>query len=123
MAEGTVSLRAPARRDEAELLDLVRKSRSLHRPWVAPPSTPERFRDYLRRCRLDRALYLLTQSDVPIKEIACEIGIPDLHAFNKAIRRGFGLAPRELRARGAAPNQTIAPGIPLVDDAAIIKSA
>jgi AraC-like DNA-binding protein len=67
--------------------------------------------DYLRRCRLDRALYLLTQSDVPIKEIACEIGIPDLHAFNKAIRRGFGLAPRELRSRGAAPSQTIAPSL------------
>lgn len=79
--------------------------------------------DYLRRCRLDRALYLLTQSDVPIKEIACEIGIPDLHAFNKAIRRGFGIAPRELRVRGAAPSQTIAPGRQLVDDAAIIKSA
>lgn len=79
--------------------------------------------DYLRRCRLDRALYLLTQSDVPIKEIACEIGIPDLHAFNKAIRRGFGIAPRELRTRGAAPNQTIAPGTTLDNEPAIIKSA
>lgn len=57
--------------------------------------------DYLRRCRLERAQYLLTRSDIPIKEIACEVGIPDLHAFNKVIRRGFGVAPRELRARGA----------------------
>jgi AraC-like DNA-binding protein len=79
--------------------------------------------DYLRRCRLDRALYLLTQSDVPIKEVACEIGIPDLHAFNKSIRRGFGVAPRELRSRGAAPSQTIAPSTPLVDEPVIIKSA
>jgi AraC family transcriptional regulator len=60
--------------------------------------------DYLRRCRLERALHLLTRSDVPIKEVACEVGIPDLHAFNKAIRRGYSLSPRELRARGAAPN-------------------
>jgi AraC-like DNA-binding protein len=60
--------------------------------------------DYLRRCRLERALHLLTRSEVPIKEIACEVGIPDLHAFNKAIRRGYGLSPRELPARGAAPH-------------------
>jgi AraC family transcriptional regulator len=59
--------------------------------------------DYLRRCRLERALHLLTRSDVPIKEVACEVGIPDLHAFNKAIRRGYGISPRELRARGGAP--------------------
>jgi AraC-like DNA-binding protein len=56
--------------------------------------------DYLRRCRLERALHLLTRSEVPVKEVACEVGIPDLHAFNKVIRRGFGLSPRELRARG-----------------------
>ena len=59
--------------------------------------------DYLRRCRLERALHLLTRSEVAIKEVACEVGIPDLHAFNKAVRRGYGLSPRELRARGAAP--------------------
>jgi len=59
--------------------------------------------DYLRRCRLERALHLLTRSEVPIKEVACEVGIPDLHAFNKAIRRGYGISPRELRARGSAP--------------------
>lgn len=60
--------------------------------------------DYLRRCRLERALHLLTRSDVPIKQVACEVGIPDLHAFNKAVRRGYSLSPRDLRARGAAPN-------------------
>lgn len=58
--------------------------------------------DYLRRCRLERALHLLTHSEVPVKEVACEVGIPDLHAFNKAVRRGYGLSPRELRARGSA---------------------
>lgn len=85
--------------------------------------------DYLRRCRLERALHLLTRSDVPIKEVACEVGIPDLHAFNKAIRRGYSLSPRELRARGAAPNgltlRSEAPG-PLVSEAeapVIIQSA
>jgi AraC family transcriptional regulator len=59
--------------------------------------------DYLRRCRLERALHLLTRSEIPVKEVACEVGIPDLHAFNKAVRRGYGVSPRELRARGGAP--------------------
>lgn len=48
-----VILRAPAPRDEEEFLDLVRRSRELHYPWVSPPSTPARFRAYLRRCRDD----------------------------------------------------------------------
>lgn len=56
--------------------------------------------DYLRRSRLERALHLLTRTELPVKEVACEVGIPDLHAFNKVIRRGFGLSPRELRSRG-----------------------
>jgi ribosomal-protein-alanine N-acetyltransferase len=34
-------------------LDLVHRSRALHRPWVSPPATPERFRRYLRRCRAE----------------------------------------------------------------------
>jgi ribosomal-protein-alanine N-acetyltransferase len=49
--DGVVLIRMPAARDEAEFLDLVRSSRKLHRPWVSPPGTSERFRRYLRRCR------------------------------------------------------------------------
>ena len=60
--------------------------------------------DYLRRCRLERALHLLTRSDLPIREVASEIGVRDLQAFNKIIRRGYSLSPRQLRARGTAPN-------------------
>jgi AraC-like DNA-binding protein len=59
--------------------------------------------DYLRRCRLERALHLLTRSEIPVKEVACEVGIPDLHAFNKAVRRGYGISPRGLRSRGGPP--------------------
>jgi transcriptional regulator GlxA family with amidase domain len=65
--------------------------------------------DYLRRCRLERALHLLTRSEVPVKEVACEIGIPDLHAFNKAVRRGFGVSPRELRSRGRGSSPYLVP--------------
>ncbi len=83
--------------------------------------------DYLSRFRLERALHLLTRSEVPIKEVACEVGIPDLHAFNKAIRRGYGLPPRGLRARGAAPNgltlRTEAPAPLVASEPPVVQSA
>jgi AraC family transcriptional regulator len=82
--------------------------------------------DYLRRCRLERALHLLTRTEVAIKEIACEVGIPDLHAFNKAVRRGYGLPPRELRARGSAPSALTLrtqPPIPLEGEPPATRSA
>jgi ribosomal-protein-alanine N-acetyltransferase len=44
-----VTLRPPAGRDEGEFLELVRASVDLHRPWMAPPSTPEAFQAYLTR--------------------------------------------------------------------------
>jgi transcriptional regulator GlxA family with amidase domain len=61
--------------------------------------------DYLRKCRLDRAWHLLLHSDLPIKQVACDVGIQDLQLFNKTIRRAFGVAPRALRERG--PNYRV----------------
>ena len=46
-----VFIRAPARQDCAEFLALVGASASLHRGWAAPPSRPEAFAEYLKRCR------------------------------------------------------------------------
>ena len=58
--------------------------------------------EYLRRWRLETAFRLLTRTEVPIKEVACEVGVPNLHAFNKFVRRGYRASPRELRARSRA---------------------
>ncbi len=44
-----VSIRRVTAEDEREFLAGVRASRALHRPWVYPPDTPEKFRDYLER--------------------------------------------------------------------------
>ncbi len=57
---------------------------------------------YIRTCRVKRAEHLLRWSDIPIKEIAAEVGIPDLHFFNKTIRAALGSPPRAIRqaARG-----------------------
>ncbi len=45
----TVGIRAPAATDLAELVELVRASRALHRPWVRPPQDASGFRAYLER--------------------------------------------------------------------------
>ncbi len=57
MADSTrdsVSLHPPMRRDEAEFLRAVHRSRRLHKPWGYPPSDPPAYRFYLRRQRSDR---------------------------------------------------------------------
>lgn len=40
--------------DESEFLDRVDASRSLHHPWVEPPSTPTQFQNYIERDRAGR---------------------------------------------------------------------
>ena len=52
---------------------------------------------YIRSRRLDRAQHLLRASTLSVSAVAASVGIPDLHAFNKACRREFGASPRALR--------------------------
>jgi AraC family transcriptional regulator len=54
---------------------------------------------YVRECRIQRARHLLQHSSIPIKDIAVEVGIPDLQLFNKLVRRVLGAPPREVRKR------------------------
>ncbi|MDB6168963.1 MAG: AraC family transcriptional regulator [Verrucomicrobia bacterium] len=56
---------------------------------------------YIRRRRVERALHLLAHTTLAIKTIAGEVGLPDLHFFNKTIRAAAKLSPREYRARRA----------------------
>ncbi len=48
-----VAIREPEERDVAELVELVRASRALHRPWVYPPADAAAFRRYLDRVSRD----------------------------------------------------------------------
>jgi len=57
---------------------------------------------YVRQRRMERARLLLTQTNTPISRIAADVGIPDIQAFNKAIRRAFGASPREVRSTDAS---------------------
>jgi AraC-like DNA-binding protein len=52
---------------------------------------------YLRSRRVERALQLLRHTTLPIKAVARQVGIGDLHLFNKIMRREMGLSPRRLR--------------------------
>jgi len=46
-----VGIRRPVEADCGEFLEMVNSSRQLHAPWVDPPSTREKFLEYLERRR------------------------------------------------------------------------
>jgi len=54
---------------------------------------------YIRQRRVEYALHLLAHTTLAVKTIAGEVGLPDLHFFNKTIRAAAGLSPREYRAK------------------------
>jgi ribosomal-protein-alanine N-acetyltransferase len=49
VATAGTALRSPRAADEAEFIAAVRRSRTLHRPWVSAPDTPERYATWLDR--------------------------------------------------------------------------
>lgn len=55
---------------------------------------------YIRERRMELARELLIHSDLQLKAVAAEVGIPDPQAFNKTVRRHFGLSPSALRRAG-----------------------
>jgi AraC-like DNA-binding protein len=57
--------------------------------------------EYVIRRRVQEAGRLLVSTDLPPKQIAARIGIPDLQHFNKLMRQHTGLAARAFRERGS----------------------
>ncbi len=53
--------------------------------------------EYIRLRRVQRADYLLRCTSLPVKAVAAQVGVPDLQAFNKLIRRELGVSPRAWR--------------------------
>lgn len=54
---------------------------------------------YILMRRMDKAKFLLSCSNMPVKEIASQVGIPDPQHFNKTFRKAEGLSPTEFRLR------------------------
>ncbi len=52
---------------------------------------------YIKRRRLHLVRYLLQHSNLPIKVIAGQVGVPDLQQFNHLVHRACGCSPTALR--------------------------
>lgn len=89
-----VTIRPPRARDEATFLAAVRRSRSLHRPWVYPPSTAAAYRTYLARARGDthRAFFALLR---PGGDLAGVVNVSEIvrGAFRSAYLGFYGFMP------------------------------
>ncbi len=57
--------------------------------------------EYIQSRRVGTALDLLHHTDMAVKAVAGAVGIPDLHHFNKLMKRHTGLSPRAVRAQDA----------------------
>ena len=58
---------------------------------------------YYRDVRLDRARGLITQTDMPVLEVALACGFLSPEHFSRVYRQRFGIAPREDRVEGRIP--------------------
>ncbi len=62
--------------------------------------TPHR---YLQRRRIERAMFLLRTTELPIAEVCMEVGFTSLGTFGRTFRDIVGEAPTVHRARGPLP--------------------
>jgi AraC family transcriptional regulator len=53
---------------------------------------------YLSRCRLDRAKFLLKKTRIPVTDICLECGFSSLGSFSALFHKSCGMSPREWRA-------------------------
>ncbi len=53
---------------------------------------------FIRARRVQRAVYLLEGTTLPIKAVAASCGLGDFHLLNKTLRREIGRAPRSFRS-------------------------
>jgi AraC-like DNA-binding protein len=58
------------------------------------------FRELLETARISRAEHLLTKTNLPLTEIAFQLGYAELSAFSRAAKMWFGVPPQSLRKRG-----------------------
>ena len=57
------------------------------------------FNDYIILLRTYKAGYLLLNSTIPVEKVSYDCGVGTLSNFRKMVRAGYGMSPRELRAR------------------------
>lgn len=57
------------------------------------------YRDWLSSVRVTRALELMALRNLPITDIAFDVGFQDLRTFERAFEKCTGLSPRVMRKR------------------------
>lgn len=57
--------------------------------------------EYLTAYRIERAVELLQQTDIPVREIAVRVGYTDANYFTKVFKRHLGVTPTEYRNHNA----------------------
>jgi AraC-like DNA-binding protein len=55
-------------------------------------------KQYIRERRAQLAHRLLTQTTLPVKQVAASCGVGDVHTFNRFVRDWLGASPRAVRA-------------------------
>jgi AraC family transcriptional regulator len=64
-------------------------------------TTQQTLHEYVRDCWVAKAKSLLCDTDLPLKEIASQLGLTDPSSFSMAFRRATGAAPRIFRQQFA----------------------
>ncbi len=87
-------LRPVSARDEGAFLSATRRSRGLHRPWVAPPTTVQGFHDFLE-VGPSRERLLLWGRDGPAEELLGYFSLGEIvrGSFNSAYLGYWGVVP------------------------------
>jgi AraC family transcriptional regulator of adaptative response / methylphosphotriester-DNA alkyltransferase methyltransferase len=87
--------------DDLDLANVARRvatsRRQLQRAFQESGGTT--FRTYLAEVRMRKAVQLLRESAMPVREVAARVGYRQPAQFAKAFRRHHGAAPSSLRER------------------------
>ena len=79
---------------------LATSRRQLQRAFAEAGQTS--FRTYLAQVRMGRALELLREGSLPVREVASRVGYRQAAQFAKTFRRHHGRTPSSLRRQGPA---------------------
>ncbi|MFP3506032.1 cupin domain-containing protein [Burkholderia sp. SIMBA_062] len=85
------------------------------RAGLSRTALAERFREtmgdtplnHLRTLRMQRAVQLLTETDLPLEAVATAVGYQDAFSFSKVFKRSVGLSPKAFRQQDAADRDNL----------------
>ena len=62
------------------------------------------FREYVNRLRLERAAYLVVNTQMRMIDVCVECGYSDYRYLNRAFLKEYGMTPAQVRACGSDPS-------------------